>query len=739
MSNRKLGLGLERLGLWAMNWPRLSGLIVIASLVLAGAQFSQLKFDGDVRAILDPASDAFVQYSRLQALFDDDSRDVALLVQVLPDVDPSDAISRLRELHLELSGLEGVAAVRSLFSHAGLLSANRPMPEAGGIGGVFGMIVGAYPALGTFVSPDISSLVYLIRMKDDAYRTNAGLEQSLSELEQKAISTLGGTAETELTGRPVLRVEIARSIVENLALLLAAGIGLAFLVSAFIFGSAGTALVCTLPPIVCIVLTLGVFGASGVSVTYLTVIVPVLALVICSADTIVLVYKAMSSTATEMGASAFSSAIRTVGPASSLTSVTTALAFASFGFAGNRAISELAVFGAIGVCVAFVSMMLVLPVVVHLRPRLMKPFALSAPRQLVRKGKLMAEGAPAGRPAFMIALGAVLIVLACGHFALQPSYSVRDYVPRDAEVLAAEETLDQYFGGSARLHVVLDTSGSPDPLDAENLGRLAELAAVVSITAEENGIRLQPVLFEALRTGDGTRSLLNAIPGQLRSQIVAGDNSAIRISLGVSSLQSTDATVRMVEALEEGVSGLSFASRVRVTGFNAVLSDNFPRLLDQMRLSLFICIALVFVILWIVTRRFALAAACMVPNLLSVLIVENFIWALGLDLNLTNLIGLTIAFGISVDNSVHVVNALLETGSGNTIGRAVLRQTIGAIAPALIAGTLIICVSAGAMAVSTIPAIAQLGILMAASLLVALLSNLAVLPASLLAFGAVRR
>lgn len=739
MNNRNLGLGLERLGLWAMNWPRLSGMIVLACLVLAGAQFSELKFDGDVRAVLDPASDAFIVYAEHQARFDDDSRDVALLVRVRPEVAPADVIRQLRELHLELSMFEGVVSVRSLFSDARLLSANVPVPDGVGISGLFGGILHAYPALGGFISPQTNSLVYLVRMVDDAYRTNTGLEQNLNQVEQTALRVLDGAAEIELTGRPVLRVEIARSIVNNLALLLAAGICLAFLVSAFIFGNAGTALVCTLPPIICIILTLGVFGFLSVPVTYLTVIVPVLALVICSADTIVLVYKAMSATGTEMAAAPFSSAVRTVGPASSLTSVTTALAFASFGFAGNRAISELAVFGAIGVCIAFVSMMLVLPVVVHVRPHLMKPFAASTPRRLVRLGDVLAARAPSGRPAFMIVLGAVLAALVWGHFALEPAYSVRDYVPRGAVVLEAEETLDRDFGGSARLHLALDTSDSLALFDAENLGRLAELAAVVSEVADENGMRLHSPLVAALRTGEDLQSLWSTIPADLQNQVVARNGSAIRISLGLSSLQSTGMTDRMIEALEEAVASLSFASAVRVTGFNAVLSDNFPRLLDQMRLSLFICVALVFFILWFVTRRMALAAACMVPNLLSVLVVENMIWALGLDLNLTNLIGLTIAFGISVDNSVHVVNALLESGSGTVIRRAAIQQTIRGIAPALIAGTLIICVSAGAMAVSTIPAIAQLGLLMAASLLIALLCNLTVLPASLLAFGAIRR
>ncbi|WP_420408616.1 efflux RND transporter permease subunit [Hoeflea sp.] len=741
MNNRNLGLGLERLGLWAMNWPRLSGLIVLVGLVFAGAQFSSLKFDGDVRAVLDTQSAAYAEYAEHRSLFHDDSRDVALLVHVSPDQNPADAIGRLRELHLELSQSSGIESVRSPFSNAQLRSANPVVPDGVGIERLFGAMLEAYPALGAFVSPATGSLIYLVRLEDEAYRTNAGLEQRLRQLEQTAAGTLGEAAEIEVTGRPVLRVEIARSIVENLALLLGVGIVMAFLVSAFVFGSAGPALVCTLPPITCIVLTLGVFGFTNVPVTYLTVIVPVLALVICSADTIVLVYKAMSSSDPVMGAETFSRAVRTVGPASSLTSVTTALAFASFVFAGNAAISELAVFGALGVCIAFVSMMLALPAVVHFCPGMMKPFARSGARRLVRIGDLMADRAPMGRRVFMIVLGAVFAVLFWGHFALEPSYSVRDYVPRGSGVLAAEEMLDRDFGGSARLHVVLDASESPNPFNPAKLEQLAGLASVVSGVLEENGIRSQPLPLAGLQTGTGLQSLASLTAGDLQDQIVARDNSAIRISVGASSLQSTAVTVRVVEALEQAVASLPFASSVRVTGFNVVLSDNFPALLDQMRVSLFICVALVFMILWAVTRRLALAAACVMPNLLSVLVVENMIRALGLDLNLTNLIGLTIAFGISVDNSIHVVNALLSAGGGkgtNETGRPVVRQTIRTIAPALMAGTLILCVSTGAMAVSTIPAIAQLGMLMAASLLIALVSNLTVLPASLLAFGAVK-
>ena len=128
----------------------------------------------------------------------------------------------------------------------------------------------------------------------------------------------------------------------------------------------------------------------------------------------------------------------------------------------------------------------------------------------------------------------------------------------------------------------------------------------------------------------------------------------------------------------------------------------------------------------------ALALAALVPNLLPILFTESVIWGIGANLSVTNVIGLTIAFGISIDNAVHVINAYekLKEKTGD-ITRDVV-AAVSEIAPALFASTGIVCVSALITQLSSMPSVSELGRLLIATLLVALVSNLAILPSAMI-------
>lgn len=747
MKKRSLGFGLEQLGLLVLKWPRLTSALLVLFISIAGSQFDEVALDGNVQSILDTSSTAYQTYSQHRSRFHDYAEDVVLLVR-LPSIASVEAIEKLRNFHLDLMLEDQVRTVFSLFSFVDL-----PIPpQSGGImfpkrfssdnevDNALAGLLARYPPASSLVSLETNSILFLVQLQDQALVSEIALKSSLSELNRFANLELGGTGEVVLTGRPVLRSEIARSILETLAILISVGIGLGFMVSAFVFGSVRTAVVCAMPATISVILTVGLFGLLGIPITYLTVIVPVLSLIICFADTIVLLYKWLSDENGNPDLATFSQAVRKVGPASSLTSITTAVAFFSFAFSGNPRIEEMAFFGVAGVVMAFITLMTVLPVTVFWLLVYQKPFRPVRSARLSRSTGLISTYAPASPGHVMITTTVTLAVLIWGHIQLQPAYSVRDYVPSNSGVLASELEVDSHFGGGSRLYVVMEMEEGTNPHEMTNRQRLVQLDDVVSSMFGSDNTQSLGGIFRDLDSDE--ISMLEKewsnVPDEIGQRFVGRDAKAAQVSVAMSSLQSTATTTQEIAALKSRLSKLPFADTLSITGFGVVLADNFPQLLDQMRTSLFICIVLVFVVLWFVTGNIRLAIACLIPNLISVLLVENVIWYLGLDLNLTNLIGLTIAFGIAVDNAVHVINTLLEMKEGQGSAHEIVIQATGGIAPALVAGTLIMCISASGIALSAIPAIAQLGLLLTFSLLIALVSNLVILPACLLFFGAVR-
>jgi len=111
----KLGFGLERIGLAALSKPRLFGLLALLITVVFAAFIPTVKFNGNVTAIIPRTSEVFLDYETQHRDFRNFSRDVAVIVRS-PDLLTAEGLEALREMQIELSIAEGVAAAFSMFS-----------------------------------------------------------------------------------------------------------------------------------------------------------------------------------------------------------------------------------------------------------------------------------------------------------------------------------------------------------------------------------------------------------------------------------------------------------------------------------------------------------------------------------------------------------------------------------------------------------------------------------------------
>ena len=170
-------------------------------------------------------------------------------------------------------------------------------------------------------------------------------------------------ANTTITysGMPQIRSSIVRALIQDQTVLTTAGIVLGCLVAWFIFGDMKAALLCTVPAFLSVIWILALFAGTEVKLNFFTTALPALALIIAFADTIVLFFKWQLLSGTVATLEGLRSAIRQVGPASSLTSITTALAFGSFAWADSDTMDTLAFFGVASVSLAFIAVIIGLP------------------------------------------------------------------------------------------------------------------------------------------------------------------------------------------------------------------------------------------------------------------------------------------------------------------------------------------------------------------------------------------
>jgi len=207
------------------------------------------------------------------------------------------------------------------------------------------------------------------------------------------------------------------------------------------------------------------------------------------------------------------------------------------------------------------------------------------------------------------------------------------------------------------------------------------------------------------------------------------------VSLRIPSNQSITQTLAQIDKITSVLSALDYGSEIKITGFPVLMAKEFTLLIGQLRASLMIAVVLGVIMIGIATRSPLIALAVLMPNLFPILFIEFIIYLRGGLINMSEVIALTLAFGIAIDNAVHVINVFqAERQTGKPMPVA-LRDALDEVAPALGASTIIICVSCLVTLTSVLPFIPILGQLIIAILVVALFSNLVILPANILTLG----
>ncbi|MCC2113508.1 MAG: MMPL family transporter, partial [Hyphomicrobiales bacterium] len=95
-------------------------------------------------------------------------------------------------------------------------------------------------------------------------------------------------------------------------------------------------------------------------------------------------------------------------------------------------------------------------------------------------------------------------------------------------------------------------------------------------------------------------------------------------------------------------------------------------------------------------------------------------------------IALTIAFGIAVDDSIHLVNRFNAERSAGAATTVALSRALDKVTPALVATTLVLCLGMMVTNLSSLPTAIHFGYVVIGTLLFALMADLYILPAMIL-------
>jgi predicted RND superfamily exporter protein len=647
-------------------------------------------------------------------------------------------------------------------------------------------------ANGLFLSPDGTAAAFYVPRARGAARG-----ELLAGLRRFVASRAAAPFVLRPTGPLVAEADLGAAVLADLVRLVPLMVVAVALLLGLTLGSAGGVVVPLAQVLATLVWTLGLMGWSGVPVTLVSTVLPVLLMAMTMTDEIYLLERLQDhlgqGAGRRRGAATAGGGVRgwrasddagAAGDAASggrlrqaaaaafadlarplvLISLTTAAGFFSFLGASMAPLRHLGLFTGLGLLLGMLSTFLLVPALLAVLPAHWLERRARGGRdengrrgrgelgeQGGREGALAWELRPARRPRAAALAAAALLVLALPGLRLlrvQDSW-VDNFAPRSA-LVTAERRFNAEFWGSYRFDLVF--AGARGAFWTPQGVALLEEVQRWAATAPHVGGALSVLLpFEAAAHARGQPLPVSALPpSEIRKAGAVVEVLRLRLFLQELLTPGQDqARVRLF---------VRDADYARARELQAAVAAELPRLLagrpirahvsgdlpvalavvgsivgNQLR-SIAWTAALIAALLLLALRSWRLAAAVMAPVVAATLLLLGSLGYAGIPLGIATSMFAALSLGAGVDFAVQYVFAYRRERRPGTSHAQAVAATLRTTGRGLRWNALVLTLGIAVLAVSAIKPNRSLGLLLAAAMLVSYAATLALLP-QLLAYA----
>jgi hypothetical protein len=167
------------------------------------------------------------------------------------------------------------------------------------------------------------------------------------------------------------------------------------------------------------------------------------------------------------------------------------------------------------------------------------------------------------------------------------------------------------------------------------------------------------------------------------------------------------------------------------TGIVSQLVDAQLSLVRTQIKSLALSFALVFTCIWIGLRSFRAMLSSILPNVFPLVVGGMTMYWLDIPLDAATVMGASVAMGIAVDDTVHLLATWRATRAASVSRQTHTAEALERLAPAMIITTVVACIGFFALVRSAFLPIACFGLLSGIAMLAALWADFFLLPAML--------
>ena len=561
--------------------------------------------------------------------------------------------------------------------------------------------------------------------------------------------------EVYVSGMPYIRTLNAQNIIDEIGLFILAALFVTSLIFFFFFRSFRATLISMITVLIGVMWAFGIIGLLHYEITVLTALIPPLIIVIGIPNCIFLINKYQQEIKIHGNqAKSLQRVITKVGNATLLTNVTTASGFAAFILTDSKLLKEFGIVASINILALFMLSLVIIPIIYsympppkekhlkHLNKRWIGTFVDWIERMVKNH-----------RITIYISSIALLVASIIGIYSIKISGSLLEDMPQQADFFKDIRFFEKEFNGVLPLEIVIDTKQPKGALKLSTLKRMQTLETAISEVPELSSplsvVRLAKYSKQAYYNGNPkyyqlpTSQEQNFIApylkgisseGNLLNAYVDSTGRYARMTTFMKDI-GTDEMKRIEDNLWPQIAKIFPKERfeVSMTGKALIFQKGTSYLVNNLISSLSLAILLIALLMAWMFRSLRMILVSLIPNLLPLLVTAGMMGFLGIPIKPSTILVFSIAFGISVDDTIHFLAKYRQELKANDwkIKRSVyaaLRET----GVSMFYTSIVLFFGFSVFMISSFGGTVALGGLVSATLLFAMLANLLLLPSLLL-------
>lgn len=593
-------------------------------------------------------------------------------------------------------------------------------------------------------------------LKKSIVNTSARKKFVLNDLIPKTKAFEAAThLDVRVSGMPYIRTLNSQNIINEINIFVLGALLVTSLIFFFFFRSFRATFISIIVVCIGVAWTLGIIGLLKYEVSALTAVIPPLIIVIGIPNCIFLINKYQHEVKLHGNkVKSLQRVITKIGNATLMTNVTTASGFATFILTESKLLKEFGVVASLSILAIFILCILIIPIIYsflpypkdrhleHLNKRWIGGF-VNWMEYMVRHKRI----------AIYCTSLILLIVSIIGIYKIKVSGSVIEDMPQESGFVKDIRFFEQEFNGIMPVEIMVDTKRKKGVMKLSTLKKMDELENLILETPQLSKpiSVVSLVKYSKQAYYNGNPKYYQLPTSQENNFILAyAKNSTTRTNMLSNFVDSTgqyarittfmkDVGTNKMERIEENLQAkidkVFPANRFEVimTGSALVFLKGTKYLVKNLAISLSLAIILISLFMAYMFRSARMIIVSLIPNLLPLVITAGVMGYIGVPIKPSTILVFSIAFGISVDDTIHFLAKYRQELQANnwkikTSVYGALRET----GVSMFYTSIVLFFGFSVFTISSFGGTVALGALVSATLLFAMLSNLLLLPSLLL-------